>query len=124
MKDSLQPGISLVKDIVTTPEMAVRHMGENGKRVFSTPAMVDIIEYACVDCASPHLDENEQSVGTVLHIWHKSAVRTGDAIRCEVHLKERDRRRLLFEVKVTCGERLVGDGTHERFVIDMDRFTP
>jgi predicted thioesterase len=58
----------------------------------------------------------------MVHIWHRAAVKIGEPVQVFAKLLERDRRKLLFGVKVTWGDTLIGDGTHERFVIDLDKF--
>lgn len=121
MKSSLTVGISNEKIVTTTPKMAVSHLGE-GPGVLSTPSMIGLIEHTCLESVSPHLDENEQTVGTMVHVWHRASVRIGDDVTISSKLIEQDRRKLLFEVKVTAGEKTIGDGTHERFVIDLDKF--
>ena len=121
MKSSLTVGISNEKTVTTTPKMAVSHLGE-GPGVLSTPSMIGLIEHTCLESVSPHLDENEQTVGTMVHVWHRAAVRIGEDVTISSKLIEQNRRKLLFEVKVTAGEKTIGDGTHERFVIDLDKF--
>ena len=121
MKSSLTVGISNEKTVTTTPKMAVSHLGE-GPGVLSTPSMIGLIEHTCLESVSPHLDENEQTVGTMVHVWHRAAVRIGEDVTISSKLIDQNRRKLLFEVKVTSGEKTIGDGTHERFVIDLDKF--
>lgn len=121
MKDSLAAGISHQKDVTTTEKMGVSHLGE-GPGVLSTPSMIGLIEQTCLDSVMPHLDESEQTVGTMVHVWHRAAAKIGETVNVSCKLTERDRRKLLFEVKVMHGETLIGDGTHERFVIDLTKF--
>ena len=121
MKSSLTVGISNEKTVTTTPMMAVSHLGE-GPGVLSTPSMIGLIEHTCLQSVSPHLDNNEQTVGTMVHVWHRAAVRIGEDVTISSKLIDQNRRKLLFEVKVTSGEKTIGDGTHERFVIDLDKF--
>ncbi len=121
MKDSLGIGISHEKTVTTTPEMGVSHLGE-GPGVLSTPAMIGLMEQTALESLVPHLDDNEQSVGTMVHVWHRAAVKIGEQVLCRVKLIEQDRRKLLYEVEVTAGDVKVGDGTHERFVINLDKF--
>ena len=121
MKESLAVGITHQKDVATTETMGVSHLGE-GPGVLSTPSMIGLIEQTCLESTSPHLDENEQTVGTMVHIWHRAAVKIGESVLISCKMIERDRRKLLFEVKVMHGETVVGDGTHERFVIDLNKF--
>ena len=80
------------------------------------------MERPALESISPHLDPGEQSVGTMVHVWHRAAVKTGDTVVVRSKILERDRRRLLLEVQVDAGTVRVGDGTHERFVIDLNRY--
>ena len=121
MKESLGAGISADVTITTTPDMGVSHLGE-GKGVLSTPSMIGLMEQTAMQSILPHLDENEHSVGTMVHVWHRAAVNIGEPVQCRTRLIERDRRKLLFEVEVSSGDVKVGDGTHERFVIDLTKF--
>jgi predicted thioesterase len=121
MKESLAPGIAHAKTVTTTPAMGIAHLGPGGS-VLSTPSMIALMEQASLEGVTPHLDANEQTVGTMVHIWHRAAVKIGEAVQVSAKLIERDRKKLLFEVKVMAGDKLIGDGTHERFVIDMGKF--
>jgi len=121
MKDSLAPGIVFQKTIVTTPAMGVSHLGP-AAAVLSTPHMIGLMEQTCLEAVKPHLDANEQTVGTMVHIWHRSAVKVGEPVVCSCKLIERDRRKLLLEVKVMWGDKVIGEGTHERFVVDLNKF--
>lgn len=121
MKDSLAPGVTLTKSIATTLAMGISHLGPGGA-VLSTPSMIGLMELTSLESIQPHLDENENSVGTMVHIWHRAAVKIGETVKVYAKLIERDRRKLLFELKVTWGDTVIGDGTHERFVIDLSKF--
>ena len=122
MKDSLGPGITLERQVTLTGEMGVPHLGE-GPGILSTPDMIRMIEQTSLQSVMPHLDEQEQTVGTMVHVWHRAAVKIGETVNVASKVIERDRRKLLFEVKVTHGDTVVGDGTHERFVIDLKKFS-
>jgi len=121
MKDSLKPGIELDQEVSTIPAMGVAHLGP-GPGVLSTPAMIGLMEQTSLRAVVPHLDDGEQTVGTMVHIWHRAAVKIGETVKVHAKLIERDRRKLLFELKVTSGDTVIGDGTHERFVIDLKKF--
>lgn len=121
MKVSLQPGISNRQEIATTPEMGVTHVG-SGPGVLSTPSMIGVMERTCLEAVLPHLDEGEQTVGTMVHVWHRAAVPIGEPVESTCTLLERDRRRLLFEVRVARGDKVIGEGTHERFVVNRASF--
>ena len=121
MKDSLAPGISLERVVEVSPEMGTSHLGD-GPGVFSTPSMIGQMEQTCLQCAEAHLDETEQTVGTMVHVWHRAALPVGEKVTMRCKLLEKDRRKLLFEVEAVAGDKKIGDGTHERFVIDTTSF--
>lgn len=121
MKDSLQPGLTHEAEERTAPEHAASHLGV-GPGVYSTPAMIALMERTCAGGVRPHLDAGEVTVGTAVNVRHRAAVSIGETVRCRVELTGVRRRRLVFAVRVTHGDTLVGDGTHERMVVDMERF--
>ncbi len=122
MKDSLAPGIAYEKQFVTNSVMGVAHLAGSAGAVLSTPAMIGLMEVTSLESVNPHLDATEQTVGTMVHVWHRAAVKIGETVKVAAKLIERDRRKLLFEVKVTHGDKIIGEGTHERFVIDLTKF--
>ena len=124
MKESLDVGISNEKTVTTTPDMGVAHLGE-GPGVFSTPAMIGLMEQTSLESVKPHFDEGEQTVGTMVHVWHRAALQIGEPVTCRAKLVEKDRRKLLFEVEVISGDTKVGDphlrgGGYGFFVADTD----
>lgn len=96
--------------------------GSGGLPVYSTPRMVELMESTCYESVLPELDEGKGTVGTHLDIAHMAAVPEGMQVTCRSELIEVDGRKLVFHVEVTDGIGIVGEGTHERFVIDNDRF--
>jgi predicted thioesterase len=122
MKESLAPGIVAEREITTDSAMGVSHLGD-GPGVLSTPSMIGLMERTALESVIAHLDEGEQTVGTMVHVWHRAAVKIGEPVTCRTRLVERDRRKLIFEVELDAGDLRIGDGTHERFVIDKKRFT-
>jgi len=90
--------------------------------VFATPCMVALMEEACYTSVIPFLAEGQGTVGTKLNISHESATPIDMKVWADSELKEVDRRRLVFSVTVydECG--VIGRGTHERFIIDNEKF--
>ena len=105
-----------------TPEMSAARVGSGLVDVFATPMLVALVEQTCYESVLPHLDEGQGTVGTLVNVSHLSATPIGMRVWCESELTEVDRRRLVFSVKAydDCG--LIGEGTHERFVIDTAKF--
>ncbi len=97
-------------------------MGSGLLPVFATPAMLALMENAAATSVQPFLGEGEGTVGTRLEVSHLAATPLGLAVRAESELVAVDRRKLSFTVRAWAGEELIGEGTHQRFVIDNKRF--
>jgi len=92
-------------------------------KVFSTPSMCLMAEQACHGMITPHLKPGQGQVGITITIRHMAATPLGKKVRAEVELTEIDRRRVGFKVQIFDDVEQVGDVTHERFVIDVDKYT-
>lgn len=91
--------------------------------VFATGFMVGFLEWACIDAIKPHLNwPEEQSLGTHINVSHSAATPPGLQVTAKVKLVGINGRRLTFEVEADDGVDIIAKGTHERFVIDRDRF--
>lgn len=105
-----------------TDELTAAHIGSGLVKVFATPMMIALIEQTCYESVLPYLEEGQGTVGTLVNVTHSAATPVGMRVWCESQLVEVDRRRLVFDVKAydQCG--LIGEGRHERFVIDSAKF--
>lgn len=114
MKDSLQVGLTGSATYTVTDDMSPPHLPT---KVLSTPHMVQLIEATCLQAAQEHLDEGETTVGIHVCVSHAAAAASGDdvVVRCE--MTDRDRKKLVFTTEVTCGDTVVSEGTHQRFVV-------
>jgi len=123
MKETLKPGMFAEQTITTTPEMGITHLGPNAPRMFSTPSMIGLMEGTCVQFLTPHMDTGEQTVGFHIDVKHLAPTKIGQNVKAKVTLKEIKGRRLLFTVEAFNEDGTkVGDGTHERAVVSIDRF--
>ena len=118
----LEKGIKGHKEQTVTPEMSAARVGSGLVDVFATPMLVALVEQTCYESVLPHLDEGQGTVGTLVNVSHTSATPIGKRVWCDSELVEVDRRRLVFHVKAFDEAGLIGEGTHERFVIDTARF--
>jgi len=96
--------------------------GSGALEVFATPAMIALMEKTCLESVADKIGEGNTTVGIAVNIKHLKASPVGSTIRCEAEIVEVDRRRLVFSVKCFEDETLVGEGTHERFVVDSQKF--
>ena len=119
MLDSLVPGLGNTKTAVITVDMCTGH---TGTPVFSTPSMIGLMEGTCLESAQAHLGPTEVTVGIHVCVSHVAGSFVGEevTVRTELRTIERDRF-LTFDVSAHVGERLLGEGTHQRAVIDPSR---
>ncbi len=105
-----------------TEEVTADRIGSGLVKVFATPMMIALIEQTCNESVVPYLDEGQGTVGTHVDVSHCAATPVGMRVWCDSELVEVDRRRLVFDVKAydECG--LIGEGRHERFIIDSAKF--
>ena len=96
--------------------------GSGALEVFATPAMIALMEKTCLESVADKIGEGNTTVGIAVNIKHLKASPVDSIIRCDAELVEVDRRRLVFEVKCFESETLVGEGLHERFVVDSQKF--
>lgn len=91
-------------------------------RIFSTPYLVLLLEAAAIEALAPFLPEGQASVGTNVHVDHTAATLLGQTLTATATVIEADRRRFVFSIDVKDDLDQVSTGTHERFVIDLDKF--
>jgi fluoroacetyl-CoA thioesterase len=126
--DDLKPGLTHSATIRVTEAMAVPASGRvfgsavEMPPVFATTQMIGLVEWTCVAALQPYLASHQRTVGTKVDMTHLAATPVGMAVTAEVELIEIDGRRLRF--KVSCRDEAdpIGEGFHERAVIDYDRF--
>jgi len=114
MKDSLTTGVRGQSHHVVDAAMSPPHLPT---KVLSTPSMIGLIEQTCLTTVQDHLDEGETTVGIHVCVSHSASVSAGESIDITCELTEIDRRRLVFQTTVTSGDRVVSEGTHQRFVV-------
>lgn len=118
----LQPGIKAEKSLTVTDANIAKTMGSGTLDVFATPAMVALIEQTAYTSIESELEPGWGSVGTSLNIQHLSATPVGMTVTATTELVEVDRRRLVFHAEVYDEKGLVGKGTHERFLVENEKF--
>ena len=118
----------MLKGLCHSETLVVEHKdtaavyGSGALEVFATPAMIALMEKTCLESVSAKIGEGNTTVGISVNIKHLKASPVGALIRCEAKLVEVDRKRLVFEVHCFDGDTLIGEGIHERFVVDGEKF--
>ncbi len=102
-------------------EQATHHLSDSDN-VLATPMLIWLMEEACHYTVASYLQANQQTVGTLVCVKHLAATPIGMTVRAEAELVEVDRRRLKFKVTAYDETEKIGEGEHERFIVDMERF--
>lgn len=118
----METGLKGRTDTVVDSTNTAKFAGSGELEVFSTPAMVALMEQAAQSSVAPYLDDGQGTVGTKLSISHDAATPLGMRVYAESVLTEIDGRRLVFEVRAYDEAGQIGQGTHERFIIRNERF--
>ena len=118
----IQVGIKGQQEAVVTEDMLASNVGSGLVKVYATAMMIALIEKAAVLSVEPYLEAGQGTVGTHVNVSHCSATPVGMKVRAESELIEIDRRRLVFKVAAYDERGLIGEGLHERFIIDNAKF--
>jgi fluoroacetyl-CoA thioesterase len=129
MKSSLQPGLAYRFTFKVPATKTVPHLYPEAESfrqmpdVLATGYLVGLLEWACIEAINPHLDwPHEQSLGTMVNFTHLAATPPGMTIVVDVRLDKVDGRKLTFSVSAHDGIDIISEGTHERVVINAQRF--
>jgi fluoroacetyl-CoA thioesterase len=129
MKSSLQPGLTYqftfkVPVTKTVPQLYPESaLFQQMPHVLATGYLVGLLEWACIEAIRPHLDwPREQSLGTRVDFSHVAATPPGMTITVDVRLDKVEGRKLSFTLCAHDGVEMISEGTHERHVIDVERF--
>ena len=129
MRETLRPGLEAVFRYTVPESKTVPRIYEEAPdfqmmpRVFATGFMVALCEWACIELIKPHLDwPREQTLGTHVNLSHTAATPPGFTIEVRARLESVEGRKLVFRVSAHDGVDPITDGTHERHVIDAERF--
>ena len=121
MAEALQAGMTFEKTIIVTEALSAKHLAGRGVAVFSTPEFVRFVEICALEGVRPFLQADQETVGTHVDIRHLAATPVGMTVTAKCTLVEMDRRRLSFAFEARDELDKIGEGTHERFIIDRDK---
>ena len=118
----LEPGATNTVTVVVDGSMTADRFGNTGVQVLATPILVSYFELAAHRLAMRALEAGQGTVGSRVDIRHLAATPIGMRVTFRATLTERDGRRLVSRVEADDELERVGEGTHERFIVDMGRF--
>lgn len=122
MDFELRKGLSGEVEEIVTADNTARKFGSGGIDVFATPAMIALMEKAALNTAAPYLPEGFSTVGTEIRVSHVAATPLGLLVKAKAELIEIDGRRLVFHVEAFDDVEKIGEGEHQRFIIQVAKF--
>ena len=129
MKKELKPGLRYTHTFTVPSSKTVPALYPEAPEfvampeVFATGFLVGFLEWACIKALHPYLDwPNEMTLGTHIDVSHEAATPVGRVVTADVELIEAEGKRLLFKVEAHDGVAVISRGTHQRHIINRDKF--
>jgi fluoroacetyl-CoA thioesterase len=120
--EELVPGLQAELEHTVTNADSAAHWGSGLVPVFSTPALVGLMESAAVAALAGHLAPGQTTVGAHIDVRHLAATPVGMEVRARAELKSVEGRKLVFKIQAWDAVELIGEADHDRFVIDEAKF--
>lgn len=108
------------EEYIVTDDLVTKHLGNIA--VLSTPSLLLLIEKTAKNCVQPHLPEGYATVGIHVDIKHLNPVPKDEKVLIEVSVSEIDGKRIVFTTRSFWRNVVVGEGIHERYVVNVDKF--
>ena len=119
---ALVPGLNGEATTIVVHENTAASVGAGGVEVFGTPMMIALMENAAWRAVASSLGEGDVTVGTLVNVRHLAATPLGQQVRATAKLIEVEGRRLVFNVEAYDEKRKIGEGQHERLIVNLERF--
>ena len=97
-------------------------MGSGDMPVLATPAMMALMENAAMLAVAPHLPEGCTTVGGHISASHLKPTPVGETVTATATVIRVEGKKIEFKLKARCGDTLLGEGTHLRFIVDREKF--
>jgi predicted thioesterase len=118
----IKPGLTGFAELVVGEQHTAPRIGSGRVHVLATPVMINLIEAAALQAAEHLLPDGYQSLGTRLDVKHYAATPVGMKIRATAEVVKVEGRSIFFTVRAEDEKEPIGDGSHERVVVNVDRF--
>ncbi len=118
----METGTQYTSAAVVTDSMTARAAGSGDLPVLATPMMLALMENAAMLCVAPHLPEGSTTVGSSIQSSHLRPTPIGAQVQATATLTAVEGRKLTFRIEASDARGIIGQGTHERFVVERERF--
>ncbi len=118
----LQEGLTHTSRLTVDEGVTAVKMGSGDMPVLATPAMMALMENAAMLAVADHLPEGCTTVGGHIAASHVKPSKLGDTVTATATVTRVEGKKIEFKVEAHCGETLLGEGTHLRFIVDKEKF--
>ena len=118
----IQEGLTHTSQLTVTKAVTATSMGSGDLPVLATPAMMALMENSAMLAVAPHLPEGSTTVGGYISASHIKPTSVGETVTATATVTKVDGKKIEFEVKAHCGDILLGEGSHLRFIVDREKF--
>jgi predicted thioesterase len=122
MESTLRAGLTGSAELLVGEQHTAPRIGSGRVHVLATPVMINLIEAAALDAVERLLPPGRQSLGTVLNVRHIAATPVGMRVTATAEVTGVEGRTIRFRVEARDERELIGDGTHERVVVNVAKF--
>ena len=119
---NLPAGLTGTAELIVGEQHTAPRIGSGRIRVLATPVMINLLEAAALAAVEQSLPEHHQSLGTHLDVTHVAATPVGMKVRATAEVLRVEGRTIYFRVRCDDERELIGEGTHERVVVNVERF--
>jgi fluoroacetyl-CoA thioesterase len=117
---ALAIGSTSTRRVTIDEARAISFMGPD-LRVYSTPAMLQDVEFVCRDHLLTMIEPGQDSVGAYVELHHQGAAKLGEAVDITVTLDSQDGRRVRYSARVTLAGKPIGELKHDRAIVSVDQ---
>lgn len=122
MDYNIKVGMKAELELVVEQQHTAMAFGSGGVKVLATPMMIGLMEKAALTAVDTHLGECFSTVGTIINVKHLSATPVGMKVKAAAELISIEGKRLTFKVTAYDEKDKIGEGIHERFIIELEKF--
>lgn len=122
MFDRLTTGLSAEQVITVSDDLTAQAIGSGDLPVYATPAMIALMEATSVIAIENFLPPGYSTVGIEINVKHVAATPVGEEVRVQAEVIDIEGKRIVFNVQAWDDEDLIGEGTHVRYIIEIERF--
>lgn len=118
----IEIGLTHTSQLTVTDAVTAIAMGSGDMPVLATPSMMALMENAAMLAVAGHLPEGCTTVGGHITSSHLKPSKLGDKVTATAMVTRVEGKKIEFKVEAHCGDTLLGEGTHLRFIVDKEKF--